>query len=761
MQFCNDKPVTLVHGVNTLGKTTFTQILKSLGSDEPSLITKRRSIPPISGMSQKVVVHYKTLVGVEEVVTFNSGSWGSSELQGKIMVFDQEFVHSHVMTGDLITRENKETFTDFVLGSAGVNLSQKIERDKKTLRTEKSNLPNFRPDFVKGTSKDTEVDEFVNMKIVEDMAALEMRRESEEKRLRRLEKNGDFQALSIPPAADASAEEDFEVLIKEFSFILAENYDQVSDEAWEILQNQIHSHCGGDSAVSWLKTGLKVRQSESCPFCGQDLGNAKVLIDTYRTLFDQKFEEYDAKLKTRVQKLLSDVGIAIARSYVAPINDFIKQSQEFSPFIPDLETELTKMDEDTKLLEALDEEFKLTLAEWNRKISIELEDKLRSTHKSMYSSIDHSTLLEQSRQVASKQSDIRTLQAQIITHISNAKKKVAALDPGEIEKEKLTLTTQIDKVNREIARVAQDNASLTYIAKREGVIKLKKEIDEDIDQLETEQSDYLESYFERLDHWFKQLGSNSGFTIMKSTNDKGDKKVYTLALKFHGQKILPEDLSTVFSESDKRNLALSIFLSKADNISSKNKHILLFDDPVVSFDDNRRKNTCRIIKSLSSDFRQIIVTTHYSSLVKHFVEQQVPSQYIEIVSENNQSCLKVLDPTAFVLAPHQRQCEELIEFVEGGQLTAQRDFRPFMEEHLHQRYQSQIKTTGIGTKGLRDLIDALFDSNLIGAKSKQDLHNFRDSFNPEHHREGEIENIEELRLEAKQLLELLYGDLRS
>ena len=55
--------------------------------------------------------------------------------------------------------------------------------------------------------------------------------------------------------------------------------------------------------------------------------------------------------------------------------------------------------------------------------------------------------------------------------------------------------------------------------------------------LEKEQSEYLDTYFQRLDYWFKKLGSDEGFEIKKSTNRKGDKKVYSLEMTYNGQQI--------------------------------------------------------------------------------------------------------------------------------------------------------------------------------------------------------------------------------
>lgn len=757
--FDGGKSVTLVHAMNTLGKTTFVQILKSLGYNDPSLILKRKTIPPDVGVAQKVILSYKDLLGTEKTVRYSSGTWGDSDLEEKILVFDQEFIHSHVMTGDLITRDNKETFTDFILGSAGVKLSQKIEKDKKTYRNDKARLSDFRPDFVQGALSDKDVDTFVDMTITDDTPTLEKLRETDEKRLRRIERVGEFKALTEPVLTDSSAEKDVTALKQDLTLVLDDNYNKVSDEAWNILQDHISSNCNGEVSIAWLKSGLKVKKTDACPFCGQNLNDAKVLIDAYQTIFDQQFEQYDAVLKGRMRKLTADISFAIAQSYVSAVNDFIKKADEFNPFIPELEAALKKMDEQVKLLEALDEEFKVTLAQWGQDAEVELDSKKQSTHKSMKSSIDTTTLIDQAKKVATKQSDIKQLQEQIKEHIINAKKKVDELKPEQLEAEKRNLNSQIAEANKKIARIAQDRACATYKTKRNDLVVLKNQTDKDIEQLEGEQSVFLDQYFDRLGYWFKQLGSNPGFEITKSTNKKGDKKVYTLALDFYGEKILPEDLSKVFSESDKRNLALAIFLSKADNLVAKNEYVLVFDDPVVSFDDNRRRKTCRVIKKLAGDFRQIIVTTHYSSLVKHFVEENLPATYVEIKLEGNQSCFKVLKPELFVLSPHQRECEKIIEFVEGGSALSNKDLRPFMEEHLRQRFQAQLIAAGVNRMGLEDLIDKLSEFNLIGDDTKANLHGFRQSYNPEHHRSGDPENIEEQRNDARELMDLLYSQM--
>ena len=759
MPFADNKQITLVHGMNTLGKTTFTQILKSLGNNEPIIISKRQSIPPTAGLGQKVEFKYNDIAGAGKSVKYGSGTWTPSDLKDHILVFDQEFIYSHVMTGDHITRENKVQFTDFVLGDAGVKLSQEIETDRKTLRTQKQRLPDLRPDFVKGAT-DAVVKSFVDLEVTEDTPTLEKSKDTDEKRLRRLESLSEFQSLNEPVVTTESAENDLIELQQEFTLILNENYDKVSDDAWQILQSHISANCNGEESVSWLKRGLKLTKKNDCPFCGQGLGGSKVLIDAYKTIFDEQFEQYDVNLKQRIKNLDRDIKQSVAKSYVTTVNEFIKKSGSYKPYIQELETDLSNLEAEIKLLEEYDQEFKVELANWSQQVQTELETKSVSMHKSMSSAIDETQLLALAKKVSAKQSDIRKIENSIKTHITNAKDKVKDLKPEQVSAEIASIESRIKTYNTKIARLAQNDSCTIFIAQQAVVDGLKISIDKKVEKLETEQSDFLKEYFGRLDHWFKQLGSDPGFKIEKFSNDQGDKKVYTLALKYHGERISAENFSKVFSESDKRNLALAIFLSKAEKLNPKKDYVLVLDDPVVSFDDNRRRNTCRILKVLATDFRQIIVTTHYSSLVKHFVDLNVPAQYVTIESEADNSCLKVLDTDKFVMNPHQLLSDEIVAFADGAGELSSKDLRPFMEEHLYVRFSAQLNRQGIGRIKLGDLIIELNTMGLIDDANAVKLHGFRETFNPDLHQTGEPENIVEQRTDARQLIDLLYGDLK-
>jgi wobble nucleotide-excising tRNase len=231
---------------------------------------------------------------------------------------------------------------------------------------------------------------------------------------------------------------------------------------------------------------------------------------------------------------------------------------------------------------------------------------------------------------------------------------------------------------------------------------------------------------------------------------------------YNGQPIPQDQITKVFSESDRRNLALSVFMSRAEKLDKKSEKILVLDDPVVSFDDNRIPLTCRELKIASNDFAQMIITTHYISLIKESIDCSMPAQYIEIESINKKSSMKVLDAAKLTLPPHERDCDRICLFIDGSNdYGVFSNLRPFMEQHLRIRYQQQITNGGYDELKLGELITKLKDEGLISEGASVQLHGFRESLNPDHHAAIGDENIEEARLEAKDLLNLLYSDLGS
>jgi wobble nucleotide-excising tRNase len=97
------------------------------------------------------------------------------------------------------------------------------------------------------------------------------------------------------------------------------------------------------------------------------------------------------------------------------------------------------------------------------------------------------------------------------------------------------------------------------------------------------------------------------------------------------------------SEGDKSALALSFFFAKlATNINLEEK-VIIFDDPIASFDENRRQQTIERLHALSKRVKQLIVLTHDKTFAFDFWNKSKDILPLTISFANNSAFIKEYD----------------------------------------------------------------------------------------------------------------------
>ena len=78
----------------------------------------------------------------------------------------------------------------------------------------------------------------------------------------------------------------------------------------------------------------------------------------------------------------------------------------------------------------------------------------------------------------------------------------------------------------------------------------------------------------------------------------------------------------VLSEGDKSAIALAFFFAKlaVDN-TNLCKKIIVFDDPISSFDSNRKTETLQRLSELSKKCKQLFLLTHNINFAHQFYEK--------------------------------------------------------------------------------------------------------------------------------------------
>ena len=754
------KELTLIYGLNTYGKTTLIDIFQSLKDNEPSLINNRKTIPNVNE-EQKITLSVSEKNGREEKISFQNSMWNKSNYLDKIEIFGEDFIDKNLFTHSIIGRDNKENFTDFILGELGVNKVKGIEEKKKKLRKNNSDLKNIVPLFVRGKST-KEIDDFINYSIekfdFEDIKKQLIEEETElqeeEKRLKNPQK-----IIEMPQPNELEIKKiDILDSIKKINFVLEKDYSNIKDETLKKLNEHINANFSDSSgAEQWIRKGLKYTKDDNCPYCGQNLQNAKDLIDVYDKFFDKSYNEFINTISSTLEDNIANVE-KMHFDYTKDLQEELLKVKDYVPLIKD--DNFKDKANDFEIIKNNLNENQLE-AEKN-KIVEDLKYKIDEKNKVPYKKIDIYNFRIFEKRVNSyitKLENAKKCIKEIIKIIENFKNEYGSgTKSSKINK----LKTIIKELKYKKARFEQDNECGKYKALKNEISGLEKEIPSLEKQLEKEQSEYLKRYFEKINRFFKDLGSKD-FKLEKEGTKRGIKHVYSLKVKYMGQIISNEDLKTVFSSSDRRALALSIFLAKVDlkEEDRKKKTIVILDDPITSFDENRITNTINLLKDLLSDVDQVIITTHYSNFLKRFYEINknitTKIKLLKIEKNNETSYIDNGEKDNFILDKYDLSFNEIYDFInKKNQNDVRTKLRPFLENYLKITPKKQIRDLSIRFDKLDDFIKELFNKQIINDEVKKQLLEFKDSLNPDSHILT-TNNIEDVRNFASRMMEFLYS----
>jgi len=756
--------LTFLYGLNASGKTTLCDIFQSISENNNMFIKNRKTIPN-SILSQFVEMSVK-IGESEQTIKFQNDQWNNN-IGKNMSIFGTNFIHKNVFTGLNIERQNKENFTDFVLGEKDVNKAIELKEINQKLRT--SNLKNALPLFAKD-KLDYEIESFFNLIVIESIESLKedyANKNTELLKERENQKNKD-QILS---KAELSIFKDSNIkniliCIRYVNKVLLTSFQSIKEQAIVKLNSHIRS-CFDDTekAEKWIREGLEISndnlENSLCPFCGQPLINSKDLIETYQSYFDIEYSKF-------INKIQSDLDLSLQKLRIKRF--------EFSKYLSDI------------LLITKDYQNLINKPEFNNKIQTfiiiqekisETEEILKSELLNIINSLDK--LIENKKIKPHMKSDIidySQIKSQLIEFVENEYKimELHSYFKNEIESYKSEFRTNqrieyiqkleiiLDSVEKKIKRIEQDSQCIAYNDLKDVIIKLKEKKIKLNEEIENSQSEFLSNYFDETNDLFKQLGSNN-FSLIKDIDNRGNKKVYSLTVKFKNQKIKNDQLSVVFSESDRRALALSIFLSKINTFDEQSLKdmIIIFDDPMTSFDDNRITKTITLFKSILHKVNQIIILTHYHIFIERFLEiskrQSINYKLLSISLEQNSSEICEIDEKEFISDEHYQKFTNLYNFAKRiHSNNIKSDLRPYLENQLKRIFCKQIIDFDINNNNLETFINDLSENNVITDVQKDKLNEFRQILNPDSHI-FTTNNVEDVRDFAQEMLEYLHSNI--
>lgn len=730
---------SLIYGSNSYGKSTLCDVLRSLAEKDAGLIKARKTIP--SGIPPKVNFSFST-ANTEVAVNFSDDTWKTA-LPGqlRIAVFDSNFISRNLFTGVEVDRKNKEALTDFVLGEQGVKQAEQIAEMKKTHGQKKSDLKAIEKTFT-GIQNipafiATVVDEPEDQ-ISAQYAVLFRTLTDKKQQLENADKivaRPELKPLRFVPGAHA--------LAQQICQTAGTSLQTIHDEVRKKLEHHIAAHVADPSlGREWIRTGVTLIKGDHCPFCGQiSEAPATALYDVFQMSFDEtyktKLQEAEALYKDALTKYQKYEGVEAA--HVATL--------EFNATCLDTYPEIIAQEEMQALAAGL-RSTAVDIGEVNQKLShilaaegaqlVSTVDQKRAAPHIAIPARDLVHLKEIEDRLVEKVTQYAALVQQANEQIAKLKSSVKS---PSMAQEISALDVRVRQESLKLKRKQLDQACQAHKQTSSESVLLQNSIDEAQLKLQQEQSVFLATFFEKINYFFQRFGSRDFEIFTKNEMDaKGHLPVISLNVRYKSKPVPLTQLGQVFSESDRRALALSVFwarLSVGDPVAKANT-IIVLDDPVTSFDEDRISTTMMEIETEAPAYCQLIFLTHYRKFVHQFLQNtSAGSQATLLVlsrSVASGTVIRVQDKETFLHTDHHKKYLKILGYIQGKhESPIDADLRVFLESEVHERYRHAIHSNDFTGKPFKELITSLQEGGYLPNPVATRLDQLRKTLNEPHH----------------------------
>lgn len=739
-----------IFGLNTYGKSTLCDVFKDANDNATERITDRKTIPAVTD-SQKIVISCD--IGT---VTFDNNVWKNNNLSNHVLVFDTEFVFNNVFDGTELTedRATKENFTEFILGKEGVDRIQTIELLKKSMKANKDQLKLEVPCSQKGCT-DSEIKKYVKktVKTSEEIEKLkaEMVKLAAEKELlsKRKGKLSEIQSFaSITSIEDRSIK--FKDDLKVVESILMETFELPKGAIEKYKQHLSNNFTNNREGESWIAKGLSImKDSTVCPFCGQKASESTIL-PLYNSIFDKSYVDFVDNIHKRISQITISWDICNLYERLSEIIVHIQSSKDFSANLFD--DEANEIEHLLKVIKKTEKKLKEKLDFYRTAFSGATEmKKTFPTFKVPFSCDETTELFKEYSEHIVKANEIIN---QINNKIEELKKQS---DIEKIEKRINDINNSLVVDNEKITRFNENEQCEKWKSLNNYIETLAKRIKELTEELSVEQKQYLDSYFDSINRYFTLFGGRNYKIERGNLSNRGYKQVQAIKVLFRNKPI--DKVNHVFSESDKRALALSVFISKIINLPDdiRSNTIVIFDDPITSFDENRMTSVIMTIDELSDTVLQTFLFGHHCAFAFETHRRCTNSfSFFEIRNTNNNSGLYELDTEMMFSNELVKSYLKMKRFVDGdSEEVTENDMRVFIEGYLKVVFAKYYKDNLLENKKFGECIDKLHSLGAISTYSKETLHRFRVNLNPESHT-FKTSTIEDNRALAAQIIDFIF-----
>lgn len=750
--------VNIIYGENRNGKSTLCDIFYSLASNNPELIKDRKAIPSPGIVANAMNVEFQ--FDDAPISVFSNEAWGPAlPADCDLYIFDHNFIHRNVISGTVNNRENSENISNFILGEDSTELFESLKTQKEALATTRTNLKNAKTELE--TSGITDVVAFVVSTLpsetIEELDAAIAASIAEQESLT-IQIGSVTQSKARKNLKEISIGFDIKAISNDINKCLATSMEEVHTDAKALVKEHMEHLKVQSGFKGWASSGL-THLNENCPFCGQELeGSSLELINSYKVAFNEVFINFVKDTKEHVTKLLTMQLISIDEQAIYQLHDENKRIIELYPeksVTEEIEMLTSLIDDMFEVIKSTIEQLIERHDELKPHILKLLNIKLEAAYNSV-DVIDFSPLQLAIESFNEAKESYKVVIDSINEKLTEFKDGLDSVVLSRAKENEYTYQKVLE--NKKLRHTLEATCAI-YRTLDSQVKQEQEAYNNNKTMLEDSQEAFLNSYFDEINILFRSLGSRN-FNISKKQNNGGKKIVYDLEVSFNETAIPRDKMNCLFSESDRRALALCIYLAKINKLSAedKAKAILVMDDPVTSFDNERISSILNKLYEISPSIKQLFITTHYRGMAAKAIKKFANTSALKIVKTANGSEFVSTTEAEMTATEHDDAYNEITAFINNEtQENKILILRPFLETELRHRYKDQLRASGATMKSdFSFCIDTLRDNGVISESVANEIHSFRTTFNPPMHELMEM-SIEDVRNTANDMMDLIYN----
>lgn len=607
----------VVFAENGKGKTTISEIFRSLSTGNPDHVTNRKRLQS----SDADVPHVALEVSGEPVV-FDGDRW-SKTISG-IHIFDDIFVAENVCSGIEVDPTHRKNMHEIIIGKKGKDLfdesevqKDNLEKQNEIVKRKMSDIPqHIRGPYPINDYCDLPEDENIDKRI-----ELAERKLAAAKSSDKIKKQNKFKPIYIPK---------FD--LDKIHEILKMGIESIENAA---MQNvRMHMKDLEPNGESWVSDGMllidkasKGTDSKICPFCKQKIDGLEI-IHHYQEYFGDAYKNLKDSIIAIGKKTKSDHSAAIIGQFDNSIREIVDTYAFWKDYTDLEQVEIDADGVKSKWTKARDS----VLIELRAKLASpldprELSDEAKSHVKDFMNCVSKISAASQTLQSNNQR-------------INDVKKTSLPTEVGNLEKDVTRLKAHKARYSTEIVERCEaykESLAQKKILERSRRLALKS-LNEYREQIFPRYKDAINTYLSKF---------STGFRIESITpvNIKSGSTVkYAAVIDEKSVSLIEKEgpsFRTLLSAGDRSALAFAFFLASLDVVGDEDDQIVILDDPITSLDEHRLHRTQQMITSLVSKVDQVIVLSHSRSFLHSLWDDVRKGDEVQ-VNEENSSSVKIV-----------------------------------------------------------------------------------------------------------------------